>query len=163
MTERLTPRTLNLQVRVQAFPSRCFRLIYYISLNPVPSCSKLAYDNPGLVRNSNSEIEAMYERSRVMHQSIAASPSAPPPARAIAGHLPPCKSGGCVAFVNFALPRGRAFASLFQALRIVLSPVSSRFIFVFALSQFSGPDFLGAWNRLGICQPRDFDTHAVSY
>ena len=117
MTERLTPRTLNLQVRVQAFPSRCFRLIYYISLNPVPSCLKLAYDNPGLVRNSNSEIEAMYERSRVMHQSIAASPSAPPPARAIAGHLPPCKSGGCVAFVNFALPRGRAFASLFQALR----------------------------------------------
>ena len=117
MTERLTPRTLNLQVRVQAFPSGRFRLIYYISLNSVPSCSKLAYDNPGLVRNSNSEIEAMYERSRVMHQSIAASPSAPPPARAIAGHLPPCKSGGCVAFVNFALPRGRAFASLFQALR----------------------------------------------
>ena len=30
-----------------------------------------------------------------------------------------------------------------------LSPVSSRFIFVFALSQFSGPDYLGAWNRLG--------------
>ena len=29
-----------------------------------------------------------------------------------------------------------------------LSPVSSRFIFVFALSQFSGPDYLGAWNRL---------------
>ena len=28
------------------------------------------------------------------------------------------------------------------------SPVSSRFIFVFALSQFSGPDYLGAWNRL---------------
>ena len=27
-------------------------------------------------------------------------------------------------------------------------PVSSRFIFVFALSQFSGPDCLGAWNRL---------------
>ena len=24
----------------------------------------------------------------------------------------------------------------------------SRFIFVFALSQFSGPDYLGAWNRL---------------
>ena len=30
-----------------------------------------------------------------------------------------------------------------------LSPVSSRFIFLFALSQFSGPDYLGAWNRLG--------------
>ena len=29
-----------------------------------------------------------------------------------------------------------------------LSPVSFRFIFVFALSQFSGPDYLGAWNRL---------------
>ena len=29
-----------------------------------------------------------------------------------------------------------------------LSPVSSRFIFVFALSQFSGPDYLGTWNRL---------------
>ena len=27
-------------------------------------------------------------------------------------------------------------------------PVSSRFIFVFALSQFSGPDYLGTWNRL---------------
>ena len=24
----------------------------------------------------------------------------------------------------------------------------SRLIFVFALSQFSGPDYLGAWNRL---------------
>ena len=29
-----------------------------------------------------------------------------------------------------------------------LSPVSCRFIFVFALSQFSRPDYLGAWNRL---------------
>ena len=29
-----------------------------------------------------------------------------------------------------------------------LSPVSFLFIFVFALSQFSGPDYLGAWNRL---------------
>ena len=27
-------------------------------------------------------------------------------------------------------------------------PVSSRFIFVFALSQFSGPDYLETWNRL---------------
>ena len=35
-------------------------------------------------------------------------------------------------------------------------PVSSRYIFVFALSQFSGPDCLGAWNRLvagGIVMP----------
>ena len=30
----------------------------------------------------------------------------------------------------------------------LLSPVASRFIFVFALSQFSGPDYLRAWNRL---------------
>ena len=30
----------------------------------------------------------------------------------------------------------------------VLSPVSSRFIFLFSLSQFSGPDYLGTWNRL---------------
>ena len=30
----------------------------------------------------------------------------------------------------------------------LLSPISSRFIFVFALSEFSGPDYLGAWNRL---------------
>ena len=29
-----------------------------------------------------------------------------------------------------------------------LSSVSFRFIFVFALSQFSVPDYLGAWNRL---------------
>ena len=31
-----------------------------------------------------------------------------------------------------------------------LSPVSSRLIFVFALSQFSGPDDLGAWNWLNV-------------
>ena len=31
-----------------------------------------------------------------------------------------------------------------------LSPVSSRFIFVFALSQVSGPDDLGAWNWLNV-------------
>ena len=31
---------------------------------------------------------------------------------------------------------------------LLLSPVSSRFIFVFVLSQFSGLDYLGAWNRL---------------
>ena len=28
------------------------------------------------------------------------------------------------------------------------SPVSFRIIFVFALFQFSGPDYLGTWNRL---------------
>ena len=39
--------------------------------------------------------------------------------------------------------------SLFQALRKpLLSPVSSRFTFVFPLSQFSGPNYLVAWNRL---------------
>ena len=35
-----------------------------------------------------------------------------------------------------------------QAPPPLLCPVSSRFIFVFALCQFSGPDYLGAWNRL---------------
>ena len=82
----------------------------------MPSCSKLAYDNPGLVRNSNSEKEAMYERSRVTHQSIPAAPSAPPPrprpARAIAGHLPPwilrCPGAGhllaCCRLSDSALP-----------------------------------------------------------
>ena len=35
-----------------------------------------------------------------------------------------------------------------QAQPPLLSPVSSRFTFVFALSQFSGPNYLGAWNRL---------------
>ena len=34
------------------------------------------------------------------------------------------------------------------------SPVFSRFIFVFALSQFSGPSYLGAWNRLGIIRQK---------
>ena len=34
------------------------------------------------------------------------------------------------------------------------SPVSSRFIFVFALSQFSGPSYLGAWNRLGLIRQK---------
>ena len=29
----------------------------------------------------------------------------------------------------------------------ILSPVSSRFIFVFALSQFRGPDYFGAWEK----------------
>ena len=31
--------------------------------------------------------------------------------------------------------------------KALISPVSSRFIFLFALSEFSGPDHLGAWNR----------------
>ena len=34
----------------------------------------------------------------------------------------------------------------------LLSPVSSRFFFLFALSQFCGPDYLGAWNRLVLLQ-----------
>ena len=34
------------------------------------------------------------------------------------------------------------------------SPVFSRFIFVFALSQFSGPSYLWAWNRLGIIRQK---------
>ena len=34
----------------------------------------------------------------------------------------------------------------------LLSPVSSRFMF--ELSQFSGPDYLGAWNRLGLSKIR---------
>ena len=34
------------------------------------------------------------------------------------------------------------------------SPVSSCFIFVFALSQFSGPNYLGAWNRLGLIRQK---------
>ena len=34
----------------------------------------------------------------------------------------------------------------------LLSHLSSRFIFVFILSQFSGPDYLGAWNRLLVYQ-----------
>ena len=34
------------------------------------------------------------------------------------------------------------------------SPVFSRFMFVFALSQFSGPSNLGAWNRLGLIRQK---------
>ena len=34
------------------------------------------------------------------------------------------------------------------------SLVSSRFIFVFALSQFIGPNYLGAWNRLGLIRQK---------
>ena len=37
-------------------------------------------------------------------------------------------------------------------------PVSSRFIFMFALSQFSGPDYLGAWNRLMFHKIREIKT-----
>ena len=36
--------------------------------------------------------------------------------------------------------------------RKVGGAVSSRFIFVFALSQFTKPDYLGAWNRLLVDQ-----------
>ena len=32
--------------------------------------------------------------------------------------------------------------------------VFSRFIFVFSLSQFSGPNYLGAWNRLGLIRQK---------
>ena len=39
-----------------------------------------------------------------------------------------------------------------QALPPLLFPVSSHFIFVFMLSQFSGPDYLTAWNRLWVFQ-----------
>ena len=34
------------------------------------------------------------------------------------------------------------------------SPVSSRFIFVFALCQFSGPNYLGASNKLGLIRQK---------
>ena len=34
------------------------------------------------------------------------------------------------------------------------SPVFSRFIFVFSLSQFSGPNYLRAWNRLGLIRQK---------
>ena len=34
------------------------------------------------------------------------------------------------------------------------SPVSSPFIFVFALSQFIGPNYLGTWNRLGLIRQK---------
>ena len=34
------------------------------------------------------------------------------------------------------------------------SPVSSRFIFVFSLSHFSGPNYLRAWNRLGLIRQK---------
>ena len=33
-------------------------------------------------------------------------------------------------------------------------PVFSRFIFVFALSQFTRPNYLGAWNRLGLIRQK---------
>ena len=34
------------------------------------------------------------------------------------------------------------------------SPVFCRFIFVFSLSQFSGPNYLRAWNRLGLIRQK---------
>ena len=34
------------------------------------------------------------------------------------------------------------------------SPSSSRFIFVFTLSQFNGPKYLGAWNSLGLIRQK---------
>ena len=34
------------------------------------------------------------------------------------------------------------------------SPVFSYFIFVFALSQFSGPNYLRAWNKLGLIRQK---------
>ena len=34
------------------------------------------------------------------------------------------------------------------------SPVLSRFIFVFSLSQFSGPNYLRAWNSLGLIRQK---------
>ena len=44
-----------------------------------------------------------------------------------------------------------------QAPSPLLSPVSFRFIFVFVLPRFSGPDYLGAWNRLlGMKPPQRF-------
>ena len=43
--------------------------------------------------------------------------------------------------VLFLTLRCYSISSLFQA------PNSSRFIFLFSLSQFRGPDYLGAWNR----------------
>ena len=44
--------------------------------------------------------------------------------------------------------RDGTFKKWLQAPPPALSPVSSRFILVFALSQFGGPDNLRAWNRL---------------
>ena len=38
---------------------------------------------------------------------------------------------------------------------------SSRFIFLFALSQFRGPDYLGAWNRLLVHVETDLDENGV--
>ena len=44
--------------------------------------------------------------------------------------------------------------------KALLSPVSSRFIFVFALFQFSGPDYLRAWNRLSY--PVQYEHYPIS-
>ena len=47
-------------------------------------------------------------RRTLMHQSIPPAPSAPPPPRATAGHLPTLSVPGVG---HVALPRGRAFAN----------------------------------------------------
>ena len=54
----------------------------------------------------------------------------------------------CLHFLNSADPGKRKKGRERERPPPLLSPVSSGFIFVFALSQFSGPDYLGAWNRL---------------
>ena len=50
-------------------------------------------------------------------------------------------------FVYFLSP-GSQIVGKKRKQKALLSPVSSRFIFVFALFQFSGLDYLRAWNRL---------------
>ena len=40
-------------------------------------------------------------------------------------------------------------------------PVFSHFIFVFELSQFSGPSYLGAWDRLGIIRQKLYHHYQV--
>ena len=54
-------------------------------------------------------------------------------------------------YKNWTAVRSPQSASPFQPLRY---PVSCRFVFVFALSQFSGPDYFGAWNRLAVRSPQ---------
>ena len=44
--------------------------------------------------------------------------------------------------------RNRSFKEMITGSAALLCLVSSRFIFVFSLSQFSWPNYLGAWNRL---------------
>ena len=47
------------------------------------------------------------------------------------------------------MKRTRKYERVIWEKRAGGSAVSSPFIFVFALSQFRGPDYLGAWNRPG--------------